>query len=263
MRVLLLLAVVWPLAAADWGRVSVVNEGDRGATLENSRIRVRYGRYEAKDDGPKEAIVELTILPGGRNLAGRIDSRSANSSKGKANRLSSVSVAHDAVDRKTVHLDYGEGSAVQDVSIYPDAPWIEITYFHHDVNVFDTAGPELVYEAFGAADWAKSRGWQESYPAYPESYYRREWSPPGGLEYRGQFILGAYERATGLGYGRVMPVEHVDVVKLLFSRGFEMFPHYQPRRPQAAFTGYLFVVTGGAAEILTRGKELAERVTKP
>jgi hypothetical protein len=79
------------------------------------------------------------------------------------------------------------------------------------------------------------------------------------LEYRGKFILGAYEKATGRGYGRVMPIADVDVVKLLFSRGFEMFPHYQPRREQRSFTGYLFVATGGAEEIVALGKRLAER----
>lgn len=251
------------LLAADWGSVRATSGGERGATLENSRIRVRYGSYQASDVGPKDAIVELVIKPAGVNLAGRIDSRSANGSKGQSNRLSAVEVVRDGADRKTVLLDYGEGTAVEEVSIYPDAPWLEITYQHHDVNIFDTPKPKLEYEVYGAAEWAKSRGWTERYPAYPESYYRKEWSAPGPLEYRGQFILGAYDPSTGNGYGRVMPVEHVDVVKLLFSRGFEMFPHYQPRRPQASFTGYLFVVTGGADEIVRRGKELADRGLAP
>jgi hypothetical protein len=256
----LLLLAFGAAAASDWGRVAVVNrDGARGATLENSRLRVRYGQYESKDVGTKDAMIELTILPAGVNLAGRIDSRSANGSKGKSNRLTSVAVLHDGADCKTVHLDYGEGAAVEDVSIYPDAPWLEITYHHHDVNIFDTAGPKLDYEILGAGEWASARGWKERYPAYPESYYRKEWSAPGPLEYRGQLILGAYDPATGRGYGRVMPTSDVDVVKLLFSRGFEIFPHYQPRRPQTTFSGYLFVVTGGAEEILSRGKELADR----
>ncbi len=246
--------------ASDWGSVSIVNAGDRGATLENARLRVRYGKYLAGDVGPKEAMVELTVKPGSENLAGRIDSRSANGSKGKSNRLTGVSILHDGSDRKSVHLDYGDGSAVQDVSIFPDSPWLEITYHHHDVNIFDTAGPKLEYEIFGAAEWASGRNWPAPYPAYPESYYRREWTVPGPLEYHGCFILGAYDAASGRGYGRVMPVADVDVIKLLFSRGFEMFPHYQPRRTQRSFTGYLFVVTGGGREILATGKALAERL---
>lgn len=254
-----LLAIVGALGAADWGRIELPSGPDRGVTLENSRLKVRYGQYTAKDVGAKDAIVELVIKPGGENLAGRIDSRSANGSKGKSNRLTKVEVVRDGADRKTVRLDYGDGAAVEDVSIAPDAPWIEITYRHHDVNIFDTAGPKLEYAIFGAAEWATARQWSAAYPAYPESYYRKEWSAPGPLEYRGHFILGAYDPATGRGYGRVMPTADIDVVKLLFSRGFEMFPHYQPRRPQRDFTGYLFVVTGGAAEIPRTGKALAER----
>lgn len=246
--------------AADWGSVAVVNTGDRSVVLENSRIRVRYGQYMTSDVGTKDAIVELVRKPDSVNLAGRIDSRSASHSKGKANRLSSVEILRDGADRKTVRLDFGDGAAVQDVSIYPDAPWIEIAYHRHDVNIFDTAGPKLEYEIVGAAEWAKECGWGDvRYPPYPDNYYRREWGSPGPLEYRGHFILGAYNRASGRGYGRVMPSSDVDVVKLLFSRGFEMFPHYQPRREQRSFTGYLIVVAGGAEEIVQLGKTLADR----
>jgi hypothetical protein len=262
MRLACFLLLATLAGAADWSRVAVSNTGDRGAILENSRLRVRYGQYQTPDVGPKDAIVELVAKPGTENLAGRIDSRSANSSKLKANRLTNVELLHDGEDRKTLRLDYGDGSAVQDVTIYPDEPWIEITYRHHDVNIFDTAGPKLQYEVYGAAEWAAARNRQEIYPAYPESFYRKEWGAPGPLEYRGYFILGAYDPATGRGYGRVMPSADVDVVKLLFSRGFEMFPHYQPRRPQRDFTGYLFVVTSGPQEIQARGKALAERAVR-
>ncbi len=245
-------SVLW---SGDWGRVTATDSGDRGAVLENSRFRVRYGKYMSSDVGPKDAIVELIIKPGAENWAGRIDSRSANGSKLKANRLTSVTVLHDGADRKTVHLDYGDGSAVQDVTIYPDQPWLEITY--HDVNIFDTASRELTYVINGAEAWQAARGWTVTYPAYPESYYRREWDAPGPLESNGSFVLGAYDPATGRGYGRVMPAADIDVIKLLFHRGFEMFPHYQPRRPQRSFTAYLFPVTGGAEEIPTTGKRLA------
>jgi hypothetical protein len=254
-RFAVLLALCAPALAADWGRVTV---SGTSVTLENSRVRARYGEYMTPDVGPKDAIVELAILPGGFNLAGRIDSRAASHSKGKANRISTIEIVRDDAQRKTARLDFG-GAAVQEVSIYPDAPWLEITYQRHDVNIFDTAGPKLEYEIFGAAEWATACGWTDPYPAYPDNYYRSEWGAPGPLGYRGRFILGAYDRASGRGYGRVMPVADVDVVKLLFSRGFEMFPHYRPRREQRSFTGYLFVVTGGAQEIIAVGKRLAER----
>jgi hypothetical protein len=254
-RIALLFAVSLAASAADWGSITTA---EHSVVLENARIRVRYGEYQSSDVGPKDAIVELAAKPGGPNLAGRIDSRSASHSKGKANRITASAILHDGADRKTVRLDFG-GEAVQEVSIYPDAPWIEITYLNHDVNIFDTAGPKLAYEIFGADQWAAARGWKERYPAYPESYYRREWSAAGPLEYLGKFVMGAYDPARGNGYGRVMPTADVDVVKLLFSRGFEMFPHYQPRREQRPFTGYLFVVTRGAAEVLEMGKRLAER----
>jgi hypothetical protein len=75
------------------------------------------------------------------------------------------------------------------------------------------------------------------------------------LIYEGHLILGAYDRGTGLGFGRVFPAKNANYIKLL-KTGFEVFANWrQPREPFAAF---LFAASGGAAELISLGKAIAE-----
>jgi hypothetical protein len=86
----------------------------------------------------------------------------------------------------------------------------------------------------------------------------KDWPPltAGELTYQGHLILGAYQRATGLGFGRVFPAPDANYIKLL-KVGFEVFANWrQPHRPVAA---YLYVVTGGADELIALGKAIADR----
>ena len=53
-----------------------------------------------------------------------------------------------------------------------------------------------------------------------------------------------------------MPVEHIDIIKLLWGKGFELFPHFH--REHESFTGYLFVFTGGKQGALELGKRIVE-----
>ena len=77
---------------------------------------------------------------------------------------------------------------------------------------------------------------------------------PKELTYKDHLILGAHNKATGLGFGRVTPAQDTNYVKLL-ETGYEVFANWrQPHRP---FTAYLFAVTGGAEELMSVGKTIA------
>jgi hypothetical protein len=73
--------------------------------------------------------------------------------------------------------------------------------------------------------------------------------------------MGIYNKANGHGYGRLMPVAHLEVIKLLFKRGFEMFPCVF--RDHEPFTGYLYLCQGGAKGAVRTGQQLAEKLGVP
>ena len=203
----------------DWGSVTV---GERAAVLESSRLYVRYARYYKGDD--KDAIVDLIIKDADENWGAKIDSRAGDE------KLVSTAIVCDGPERKTVRLEYEKGTT-EEVSIFPDSPVLEITYLAHDVNIFDQSRFTGEWVIYGAEDWLTQRrglGPMEHipenerpvregmYPGHPDSYYRKSWAPPDALNYHGFYIMGLHDPETGRGYGRVMPVEHVDVIKLLF-----------------------------------------------
>lgn len=67
--------------------------------------------------------------------------------------------------------------------------------------------------------------------------------------------MGVYNTTNSRGFGKVMPVSAINVVKLLWSRGIEQFPYYYSTHQP--YTSYLYVVTGGADEIISVGQAIA------
>ena len=70
-------------------------------------------------------------------------------------------------------------------------------------------------------------------------------------------ILGAYNRQTGLGFGRVFPVQDANYIKLL-NMGFEVFANWG--QAHRRFTSYLYAVTGGPDELMAVGKAIADGI---
>ena len=235
------------------------------AILENSQIRVRYG-YSFEWHA-QHTIQDLIIKSVNEDQAGiYLD---ACASRGT---LKNAWVTYDGPDRKTVHLvwngwDWDPGDKIQEVSIFPNSPFIKIDYIAYGVNVVDQGSPGGIsgggsYVFYGGDEWIRG------YVGYPDSYYNRapvdginDPSDGGSLNYHGYFIGGIYNPSNNRGYGRVMPVEAIDVIKLLFTRGFEFFPYFW--RTHQRYTGYIYVVTGGAEEIISVGKQLADGNYQP
>ena len=179
--------------------------------------------------------------------------------------LEKAEVVYDGSDRKTVRMEFtvpGKPPAVQEVTLFRDCPYLRVDYIHAAVNIVDieaAAGDDGKFEIHGAGQWKRG------YLLYPEIFFDRhpgdvgyqnitEVDTAGPLEYKGWFILGVCNADSGIGYGRIMPVDRTDIIKLL-KNGYEIFNHY--RRPPSVVTGYIYAVTGGAEELLERGRKLA------
>ncbi|MGD2108293.1 MAG: hypothetical protein PVI86_02765 [Phycisphaerae bacterium] len=193
--------------------------------------------------------------------------------------LVSATIIRDRLDRKTVRFVWLNSAGnvnkkvVEEVSIYPDAcflktDYINVTESHNIVDLGRPGGTAAgTHVAQGGDAWIRGYITHDSSEA-AGSYYNRY--PPdgvndplnaGSLNHNGHFIVGVYNAANGRGFGRALPVTDVSIVKLLLStghrRGLEFFPHpfLQPHDP---FTGYLYTVEGGEAQMLSLGRDLVD-----
>jgi hypothetical protein len=248
-------------AGADWGSVTIRMDGTNQQNfvqLDNSVLRVRYAyndRGTLPQDG-QHAIKELILKEkDNRNLCGDYLDVAAHRYY-----LKSASVVCDTGNTKSVHMTWEQKEAQSTVTIYRDLPVIKIEYTGTTPNIVDlntNAGSH--YYIYGSENWSRSI----ASTTYPKCYYHRNNDycagqngeavsddDPGPLLYNGWFITGVYGD-DGTGYGRIMPSK-LNIIKLLnFGRiGFEYF--------HDSYTGFMFTVTGGSAQIETMGKMLAD-----
>jgi hypothetical protein len=265
-----------PARAAVWGRVytGIDKDGHLEAILENSKIYVRYGfKDTGTPDKPQpEGMITSFILK-----SKKVD-QSGQALDGAAGRgeLVTAYISHEGDDYLSVHLIWSGREAEQEVSIFKDSPYIRIDYISWFINIVDIAGvggggdlADNQYAVYGADKWLRK------YTIHPNAYFDdvvkdsllyNPNAPPnlsvsdppdaGSLNYRGWFILPVVDSANGIGLGRVVPVKDTDAVKLLFYKGFELFPEVW--REHDPFTSYLFASTGGAKGALSLGKEIAD-----
>ncbi len=255
-------------ATADWGSVSVKTDqnGWLKVILENSKIRVIY-RHFSTSGGDQHAIRDLVIKSVNEDQVK--DFIDAQAGRGP---LKKAVIVEDGINVKTVRLEWDNGAVwdkgarISEVSIFPDSNYIKFDYIGYGVNVVDIGNPGISngngkYEIYGASQWKRG------YVTYPKIYFDRfpehnghhnitQVDESGPLDYNGWFIMGVFNENNGRGFGRVMPIAQTDIIKLLFKKGFEFFPTFN--RKKESYTGYVFVVTGGANEILSMGKKLAD-----
>jgi len=246
------------------------------AILENSQIRVEYRAFTA--DSAQFAIKRFIVKSAGNQDQvgdGTYNFLDADSGRGA---LASASIVYDGTDRKTLRFTWknktdAKKKITYDVSIYPNGRFLKIDYtnIQYGISLIDLGKPggtsAGTHLAYGGDKWGRDYI-THSNANYMGSYYNRypadgvnDPTDGGALNYHNHFIVGVYNAASGVGFGRVMPVAHTTILKLLLEpnarRGFELFPHpfYQTHTP---FTGYLYAVTAGATEILSAGKSLAD-----
>ncbi|MFC1558285.1 hypothetical protein ACFL40_02920 [candidate division KSB1 bacterium] len=256
------------------------NDGKLFVLLENNIMRCRYGWRHHKD--PKEGqsyIREFLLKSADYNMGDWLDAAA-----GKRGPLTNAEIIYDGEDKKTVRLEWNNGDKAQEVTVYPNSLILKIDYtmirgFPHLVDVGSHDGRKLenpVFVMHGAEEWQLMRKTNRDsslinhenehhrlthdlYPMYPFPILDTpDWDgfAPTPLNYKGNFIIGVYNRENGIGYGRVMPYDVVNYLKLL-DDGFEFFPFWRLPEDQRKFpfTGYLFLVDGGgASEILDTGR---------
>jgi len=263
-----------------WGAVKATlsdgPEGDGTILLENRAIRVRYTARRFADGNKDHVITEFLIKKTGSQLAvgDQLDGIWMNADEGRG-KITSARVAFDGPDRKTLHVEWDEGKVIQEFTIWPDRPVVRIDYIKYGINIVDMVNSVDVFEVYGAKAWqeARVRGADETllnipnphhrltkdlYPRYPFPLVAgKDWEnlEPKELTYHGHLILGAYKQETGLGFGRVFPVEDANYIKLL-NTGFEVFANWH--QPHRRFTSYLYAVTGGPDRLMAVGKAIVE-----
>lgn len=249
----MILLVVGMAGCGGWGGAEVTTQDSQvTAVLENSRLRVKFGRVQLGSGEPEDCITEFVIQSAEEN---QVDSHF---NEGSVQTIASGKVLVDSPDNKGVRLVWHGASKIQEAYLEKDEPVLRLDYRKYPKWIVDIGAPGGItrageYAIYGAENWKRGP------VLYPEKYYDlRNGDEPGPLSYNGWFIAGVYNPENGRGFGRVMPVEVVDVIKLLWGGGIEFLSF--PGSGNQPFTGYLFAVTGGRDEILSLGKRIADEV---
>ncbi len=248
-------------SGGDWGKVKVGKDcyGQWEIFLENSQLKVRYGTK--RDIGGD--ITNFLIKEVGRNISEALMDASAHRDE-----IIYADILKDGPDEKTVRIIWRNNPntemdthsiARSEISIYPDSKFIKIKYidfvFSHiaehgwgdwgtyKIYGYDNPNPPLYEDCFF---------WRNGHYSCPDESPGGIGDDPSALNYNGHFIAGVYEKESGVGYGRVMPIENVHTIKLLFNTGFEWFLRKPP------FEGYIFAITEGPDEVISLGKKIVD-----
>lgn len=251
-----------------WGRINIGFDcdGNFEIILENSRLFCKYG-WTMESAHAETYITSFVDKKTGIDNITRHGHRiDAASSRGP---VKCAAVLHDTPEYKTVRCEWfpihGE-TAVSDITIFKDQPYIRVDYLNWFVNIVDITSPggaaKGVYKIYGQESWKRDIVFHEDayfdrYPGDVGQMNITEIDEPGPLNYNGCFIMGLYDEKTGYGFGRVSPVEETDIIKLLWGEGFEIFGCFG--RKHIPFFNYIYLVTGGDEEIMALGKQIADR----
>lgn len=274
-----------------------IGAGNSSVTLENSRIKVRYGPAFYDHDefiildfvSKSNGIDQVDNLPDGTAPYRYFD---ADAGRGA---LTDAAIIYDGTDRKTIRLTWAStvspgNSIVEEVSIYPNQDFLQIDYVNvqYGLNLIDQGMPGGIdnngthifynHDAWMTQETHNRENDPPGYNGYIThferadligSYYNR-YAGDGvndpinpALAYNGQFIGAVYNGSNGVGFGRVMPVTAISIIKLLNvinqRNGFEIYP-YPFLISHPSFTGYIYAFTGGPTAAITAGQELADGV---
>jgi hypothetical protein len=264
--------------AQDWGKVVIDHAADGSllATFDTTELFCQYGLLECGQEEAFEFPIrrfwskrtgeDQAQAPGG-DSEGRID---AAAYRGTLTKAYVVSQTDSQITTRLTWIPLRGPICEQEITVYKDKPWLGIRYLDWFVNIVDIAHPggtdQGQYSIYGAENWKRDYTFWENvyfckYPGDIGYMNVTEVEDPAPLLYKGWFILGVYNPATGNGYGRVMPSEPVDIIKLLFEErpcGFELFPCFN--REHHPFDSYLFPVVGGKEGVIALGKRIVDEM---
>lgn len=263
----------------NWGKVSVGKDenGHLEAILENNKIRVRYG-FGMGEEEPESFIREITLKSHpGINLAGSLVDGAAHRGL-----LTKAEVIRDDENEKVIYLEWAPvpsrknqfpGPAKSEISIFPDSAVLKIKYvdfcFPHICDIgLDTA--HALDTNWGGI--TRVYGFEkDTLPQYEDCLYWRKYGDvgcegiyaangiegePGPLSYKGWMVMGTYDSKNNIGFGRVLPAENIRVIKLLWNKGFELFPQGKD------YTGFLYFFDNGENGVLSMGENIVDGIIK-
>jgi len=259
----------------DWGAVKVGKDSaDRWeAILENDQIYVRYGYKKPKYGEGMITDCRLKSNPE-INIAGALLDAAAHRGI-----LTNAAIVKDEKDEKTVRLEWipvpaskekHPGPASTEISIFPDRSYLKIVYnsfcFPHICDIGLMSGRNTDFEC---GSTFKIYGYdKKEFPQYEDCLFWEEdgcmgctgehahpdgfAEDPGPLNYNGWFIMGTYLIDSGVGFGRTIPVRNIRVIKLLWNKGFELFPKGEN------VSCYLYFFNGGDDDVIKTGQQLVD-----
>jgi hypothetical protein len=244
----------------EWGSIDITRSGsDWVVELENSLIYVKYGFSQIKQGEPYDRIVEFVVKSRNTLVADKLDGRQSNSPT--IYTITNATVTFDGPDRKTVRITFGNNQRVTNVTMFRGSPVLQLDYQSGGHNL-DYGIVGNTWKIYGAEAWQALNGWPITYPTLQDnitfsgSYYRDQWGDPGPLSYNGSMIMGLYNSSTGFGAGLVLSfADDIRFLKLIDpgdGKGFERWID------GGAHTAYLYPVTGGAAELISLGKQIVD-----
>lgn len=273
----------------DWGSITITRENGKifDVILENNQIKVKYANEIETQWASRQPVciveflykkINVNFAEGGRfdDMLDPVDHETHKPKVQHRKYLLDASIVYDGPDKKTVHLKWK--TSEEKVTIFRDSPIIQIDYLKWYVLITDwpdwPQGPDVykeqMYAIYGADEWHRTYDPFDSTRqrglGYDDIYFDRKPSDQpkqkgiidprdgGSLSYKGWFIVGAYKTATGYGFARVVPVERVNALVLWRWRAWEFCFD-----GEGTITTYLYPVSGGADEIISGGKSIADR----
>ncbi len=248
--------------------------------LENSEMYIEYSPFV--NPHAQFAIRSLVVKAVGQDQMSDSDFDYLGAGAGIGT-IDSATITYDGADRKTVRMIWNRWDVVnqvaddtkkiiRDITIFPHSRFIKTDFvdLQWAVNLADLGRPGGVsnglHVAHGGDTWPRGYITHDEPPGvFYSRYVPNGVGDPvdgGSLNYNDHFITAVYNPANGIGFGRVMPIEHTHVIKLLLHpgarRGLE-FQNYPFLLAHPPFTGWIYVFTNGAPEALDTGRALADQ----
>ena len=264
----------------DWGKVTIEKVNDNlQVSLENNKIRCLWTPVMTANW--ETAITELVVKGKNINISGKHLDEMARGGGDRGILSDKTGIVYEGKDKKTIHLEWDNGASIEEITLFKDKPYLKIDYLNMYINICDLGNKEVFkdgeYTILGAENWKilreeklKSGFPVESnahlaltgslFPKYPNPLLGN-WAIPAQenpMNYKGWYILGVYSPGNSVAYGRIVPADVVDHLKLLDNSGFEQFPYWFGKQVKKPFTEYLFAIEGGKDEIISTGKEIVE-----
>lgn len=268
----------------DWGAIGIKKiNNNLQVTLENEKILCTYSTVMTAN--LETAITKLIVKENNTNISGKHLDEMARGGRDRGTLSDKTGIIYEGKDKKTVHLEWDNGASIQEITIFKDKPYLRIDYLNMYINICDMGSNEVFndgeYSIFGAESWKEIRGKQlnsgfkvdtnahhaltdDLFPQYPNPLLG-DWdikAKENPMNYKGWYILGVHSPKYGVGYGRVVPADAIDHLKLINISGFEQFPYWFGKQTKKPFSEYLFAIKGGEDEIISMGKEIVEIANK-